>query len=118
MFPIPRIGTRTTGDGATTAAEGPVTPCRPEIASTLGGGATAEASGRLSRRDVVWATEGGGATTELIAEAADRCKLLMLEPCNPAGARTGATSGRPGPAILILCGFVAAVRPRLVETIR
>lgn len=117
IFPIPRIGTRTTGDGAMAAAEGPITPCRPEIASTSGGGATTEACGRPSRRDVVWLTEGSGATTEVSPGAGGSFELPILEEFNSGGAGAGVTSGRSGLATLILRGLMAVARSRLPETI-
>src|SRR5256885_1819438 len=59
ISPTPRIGPCTIGGGATTEAVGPAIACRAETASTAGGGATMESSGRPSRRDVVWLTAGG-----------------------------------------------------------
>jgi hypothetical protein len=93
-FPAPRMGTCTTGGGATTTAENSAIPCRAETASTLGGGATTEAAGRLGRREVVWAMTGGGDTTELTAAAAGSCKLLALEFPSSVSGGVGVKFGR------------------------
>src|SRR2546429_7005267 len=97
IFPTPRIGTCTIGCGATTAAEGPATPRRPDIASMAGGGATTETSGRPSRRDVVWLTAGGGAPAHVMLVGAVSGKRLVSEARIALGAGIdAAVSGEPG----------------------
>src|SRR5438067_24689 len=97
ILPAPRIGTCTTGCGATTAAEGPATSRRPDIASMAGGGATTEPSGRASRRDVVWLTDGGGATTEVGPTGTISGRCLASEPRSALRVGIdGAVSIRPG----------------------